>query len=137
MLRVRFIAALIGCALLVASAPLFAGGSATLDEAKALAVEQNKPILIDFWAVWCGPCKAFNRDLKEDAEIQEATARFILFKTDAEKEGKELAKEYSVSGFPTYVVLNSKGETLARWAGYDKELHLEQTGAVLADPTTV
>jgi thiol-disulfide isomerase/thioredoxin len=116
---------------------VLAGGPASLDEALTLAAKEQKPVLIDFYAVWCGPCKVFNKDMETDAQVQNATGGFILYKTDAEKEGKELAKKFSVAGYPTYVALNPEGEILERWGGYTKGFFLTRTSGVLADPTTV
>ncbi|MEZ5066827.1 MAG: hypothetical protein R3B81_19100 [bacterium] len=62
----------------------------------------------------------------------------VLFKTDAEKgEGIELAKEYLVQGYPTFVLTNAKGEALDTWSGYGKEHFLETIGTAVADPTTI
>jgi len=62
----------------------------------------------------------------------------VFLKINAEKEdGPGLAKEFSVVGFPTYVVLNGDGATLDRWSGYEKKTWLASAQAVLDDPVTV
>ncbi len=63
----------------------------------------------------------------------------VLFKTDAEKdEGIDLAKQYTVTGFPTFVLMNADGETVNRWAGYGgPEAFIGTLDKSLADPITI
>lgn len=126
--------ALLGIAQAAPAAP----GPATFAEAKALAAESGKPLFVDFFATWCGPCKAFDKAVKEDAEIQAAVGQVVLFKIDAEKgEGIELAARHKVEGYPTYVLMNAQGETLDRWSGYGKDYFLETSAAAFSDLTTI
>lgn len=114
-----------------------ASGVKTFDEAKALSSQEHKPILIDFYAVWCGPCKAFAKAVEGDADVQKRVGDFILFKTDAEKEGLDLASQFAITSYPTFVVANAEGVTLYRWSGYSKDFFLSHTEDALADPTTM
>jgi len=61
----------------------------------------------------------------------------VLFKTDAEKEGKEMKAEYLVQGYPTFVLVNADGEVLDTWSGYAKEFFLQLLAPAVADPTTI
>jgi len=114
-----------------------ADGPKTFEEAKTLAAQEHKPILVDFYAVWCGPCKRFAKAVEEDADIQNAVNEFVLFKTDAEKEGLDLANTFGVKVYPTFVVADEQGVTLDRWAGYEKEHFLTRSDRALADPTSM
>ena len=46
-------------------------------------------------------------------------------------------KKYSIAGYPTFIALNSKGETINRWAGYDRTGWLANTDDTVKDPTTM
>lgn len=133
---VLIVAAFAACFLLSAG-PALASGVKTFDEAKALSAQEHKPILIDFYAVWCGPCKMFAKAEAEDPDIQKRTDEFVLFTTDAEKEGLDLAKEFGVNNYPTFVVVNAEGATLDRWSGYSKDFFLTHTEKALGDLTTM
>jgi len=62
----------------------------------------------------------------------------VLYMVDCEKgEGIELAKEFKVGGYPTYVLTNSEGTPIARWAGYAKDYFLETMAEFMADLTTI
>lgn len=61
----------------------------------------------------------------------------MLFKVNAETDGKELAVEYAVTSYPNFIVTNAGGTTLARWAGYLKPMFLDRTREALDDPTTI
>lgn len=62
----------------------------------------------------------------------------VLCKIDAEKgPGPELAKTHQVKGYPTFVLVNTQGESLDRWAGYSKASLIETLGGAVADPTTI
>ena len=62
----------------------------------------------------------------------------VLFMVDCEKgEGIELAKQFKVRGYPTYVLIDNEGAPIARWGGYTKDYFLETIGDVMTDLTTI
>ncbi|POY36289.1 hypothetical protein C3K47_11070 [Solitalea longa] len=83
------------------------------------AKEQNKPIFVDVYTSWCGPCKAMASTVFTKPEIGEKFNKgFINVKIDAEKgEGIDIAKKYKVGSYPTYLFINPKDESLIGQSG--------------------
>jgi tetratricopeptide (TPR) repeat protein len=76
--------------------------------------------------------------VNEDDEIKASLESVVLFKLDAEKgEGVDLAKEYNVKGYPTFVMLNQEGQTADRWIGYAKDYFLTTMDGAVKDMTPI
>jgi len=82
---------------------------------KVVQASAQTPMLVDFWADWCGPCHALSPHLLRVVEEQEGAVRLAKVEVD-EGENMKLAGHYRVRGFPT-VILLIDGEERGRFSG--------------------
>ncbi len=82
----------------------------TFDEVVGSATE---PILVDFWAEWCGPCKAIAPVLEEIATEQAGKLRIAKLNVD---DAPEIARRFQVMSIPTMIVFKD-GEADSRMVG--------------------
>ena len=83
---------------------------ATFDE---IVNSSEKPVLVDFWAPWCGPCKMIGPIIAEIAEEYTDKARICKVNTD---EHREAAVEYVINAIPTIILFN-QGQIAKKWVG--------------------
>ncbi|WP_034057100.1 thioredoxin [Lacinutrix jangbogonensis] len=76
-------------------------------------INQDKPVLVDFFATWCGPCKALTPILKQVKDVLKENVSII--KIDVDK-NQELASKYQVKGVPT-MLLFKNGKQVWRQSG--------------------
>ncbi len=80
-------------------------------DALALAKKTNKPVFVDIYTTWCGPCKKMSQDVFPLEEVGKVyNANFICCQIDAEQgEGIKIAKKYNVTAYPTYLFIKADG----------------------------
>ncbi len=86
----------------------------------AEAKRQNKPVFVDIYTTWCGPCKLMAKEAFPNPKVGEKfNASFISYQIDAEKgEGVEIAKKYAVDAYPTALYVSANGTLIHRAVGY-------------------
>lgn len=77
-------------------------------------INQDIPVLVDFWAPWCGPCKMLGPVLEEVEK--EIGSKAVIAKVNVDEE-QDLAVKFGVSSIPT-MILFKKGEAIDRSVGF-------------------
>ncbi len=96
---------------------------ATSDSSFDLDVLQSDlPVLVDFWAPWCGPCKMISPILDELAEEQAARIKIVKVNVD---ECKEISVKYAVRGIPS-LLLFKQGNLLGSVVGALSKSQLQE-----------
>lgn len=87
--------------------------SITKDNFTTEVMENDKPVLLDFYATWCGPCRMVSPLVDE---IAEEHPEYIVGKIDVDAEG-ELAQQFGIVSIPTLVAMKD-GRILRQTVGY-------------------
>ncbi len=93
------------------------------DEARALADREDRPLLVDFGASWCGACQELERNTFSDPRVIEEGQRFVPVRIDLSpgqdvERGNALLAQYNQHGLPLIVMHGSDGEESSRVTGY-------------------
>lgn len=80
---------------------------------ETVVLQSDKPVLVDFWAEWCGPCKMIAPALDEAAETYEGKIQITKLNVD---ENKDIPVKYGIRGIPTLMIFKN-GELAATKVG--------------------
>jgi thiol:disulfide interchange protein len=89
----------------------------SFDEALEAAQDKSKPVMIDFYADWCGWCKRLDSDTYAHESVVSKAKDFIALKIDADVE-RELSTRYRIAGLPTILFIDHTGKEIHRVVGY-------------------
>lgn len=79
----------------------------------SIVLKSDLPVLVDFWAPWCGPCKAMNPIIEEIEKELGGKVKFTKMNVD---ENSATPEKFNVMSIPTFIVFK-KGEAVAQFVG--------------------
>lgn len=99
----------------------------------SVAQKSGRLALVDFWATWCGPCKAMDREVWDTPEAAAFSQHFVPIKIDVDQE-RGLATTYGVQAIPLVLIMDYTGKVLYSERGYSgRQILLKILESIPAD----
>ncbi len=89
-------------------------------------LQAETPVLVDFWATWCAPCRAIAPVLEEIAQENAGRAKVVKVNVD---HNQKLAEAYNIQYLPTMLIFKN-GEVVAQFQGAVSDLKTKLQGAL-------
>lgn len=89
----------------------------SVDNFETEVIDSSIPIIIDFYADWCGPCQLMKPIFEKVSKSFEGKLKFMKLDTQSES---GLSMKFGVQGIPTFVIIN-EGKEVGRFVGYMAE----------------
>lgn len=103
---------------------------ATSETFQSLVLDVTKPVLVDFGATWCGPCKSLARDLPN---IEKQIGNSVNIVTVDIEDSYDIAQKYGIKSVPCSVIF-SQGEEKGRILGYStQDNFIEKVNEIIKD----
>jgi thioredoxin 1 len=90
----------------------------TADNWEKEVVQSDKPVLVDFWAVWCGPCRALGPTIEKLADKYAGKVKVGKLNTD---ESQDIAIKYGISSIPMVMLFNGGEQPVDKTVGLNPE----------------